>query len=238
MTVQTVFARSEIKYLVTREQRERITEAVSSFMKPDEFGKSVICSLYYDTPDWLLIRRSLDAPVYKEKLRLRSYGAAKPGGAVYAEIKKKYDGVVYKRRLAMTLEESTDLRAKAAAGDGITSRELSFFLSRYSALRPAMFISSEREAFYDINDHEFRMTFDENVCARMTDLSLEQGAGGDVILGGDHMLMELKAGGAVPLYMARVLSAEGLFRASFSKYGEAYRRLVLSPAGLPDRIHS
>ena len=102
MTVQKVFARSEVKYLVSDKQRELIENEMLRWMRPDEFGRSTVRSLYYDTPDHLLIRRSLAAPVYKEKLRLINYKQADETSPVYAEIKKKLDGIVYKRRCRMT----------------------------------------------------------------------------------------------------------------------------------------
>ena len=105
MGYQDIFKRYELKYLISTTQKERILEATSSYVKEDDFCRSTICNIYYDTPDNILIRRSLEKPVYKEKLRLRSYGQAKPDGTAFIELKKKYKGIVYKRRVAMTYEE-------------------------------------------------------------------------------------------------------------------------------------
>ena len=96
--IKDKFERREVKYLISAEQRRDIMKLVEEYMKPDEFGRSAICSVYYDTPDMLLIRRSLDRPVYKEKLRVRSYGPVSGDKKVFVELKKKYNGVVYKRR--------------------------------------------------------------------------------------------------------------------------------------------
>ena len=38
--------------------------------------------------------------------------------------------------------------------------------------------------------------------------------------------MELKVSGGFPLWMARVLSEQQLFKVSFSKYGTAYQLLL------------
>lgn len=240
MTVQKVFARSEIKYLVTSKQRERIENAMSGCMRPDEFGRSVVRSVYYDTPDNLLIRRSLSSPVYKEKLRLRSYSQASENSAVYAEVKKKYDSVVYKRRVKMSCGDAerylgggwrdcadglpTDERKKFLGTQ--VAKEIDFMLERYGELQPAAFVSCAREAFYALDDHEFRVTFDDDIRGRDTELSLTSGVGGISLLESGQSLMEIKAGEAIPLWMCDVLSREKLFRTSFSKYGRVYTRLI------------
>lgn len=240
MTVQKVFARSEMKYLVTADQRERIEDAMHGHMRSDEFGRSVVRSVYYDTPDNLLIRRSLSSPVYKEKLRLRSYSQASEDSAVYAEVKKKYDSVVYKRRVKMSCGSAerylcggwhdsmeglpTDER-KRFLGTQVAN-EIDFMLERYGELQAAAFVSCEREAFYALDDHEFRVTFDDNILGRDTDLSLMSGVGGISLLEPGQSLMEIKSGGAIPLWMCEELSRDRLFRTPFSKYGLIYRRLI------------
>ena len=107
------FERRELKYRITDAQRAALEAAFGTRMVPDEHGESTICNIYYDTADYRLIRASLEKPAYKEKLRLRSYGVTEPGGEVFLELKKKYKGIVYKRRI--TLPED-------AAGDFIAGR--------------------------------------------------------------------------------------------------------------------
>lgn len=72
--IQTCFRRYEKKYLLTPAQQEFILHGVRGYMKEDAYGRYTICNIYYDTEDYSLIRSSLDKPVYKEKLRVRSYG--------------------------------------------------------------------------------------------------------------------------------------------------------------------
>ena len=107
------FERRELKYRITDAQRAALEAAFGARMVPDEHGESTICNIYYDTADHRLIRASLEKPAYKEKLRLRSYGVTEPGGEVFLELKKKYKGIVYKRRI--TLPED-------AAGEFIAGR--------------------------------------------------------------------------------------------------------------------
>lgn len=97
--IQSCFERYEKKYMLTPAQLRVMLTGMKAHMVPDQYGKYTICNIYYDTPDWRLIRASLEKPVYKEKLRVRSYGVAAPDGKVFVEIKKKFDGVVYKRRI-------------------------------------------------------------------------------------------------------------------------------------------
>lgn len=106
MKYQNIFKRYEFKYMLSPQQKDAVMKAMQTFMREDEYGKSLICNLYYDTPNYLLIRRSIEKPHYKEKLRLRSYGVAKSDSTVFAEIKKKYDSVVYKRRVSMSESEA------------------------------------------------------------------------------------------------------------------------------------
>ena len=106
MAVQKVFKRYEYKYLLTREQKELLQNVMEEYMIPDEYGKSTICNLYFDTPQYLLIRRSIENKVYKEKVRLRTYGRAEPAGEAFIELKKKYKKVVYKRRICTEYEKA------------------------------------------------------------------------------------------------------------------------------------
>ena len=233
MAPQTVFARHEIKYLVTRDEKSRIIAAMQGRMRPDEYGRSTICSVYYDTPTKMLIRRSIESPIYKEKLRLRSYCTASDGDTVFVEIKKKFKSTVYKRRVGVELH-SAEAWLSASLSPPRTGirpdksqimNEIDFFLSRYDGLAPSIFISAEREAFYAVDDREFRITFDDNILWRNTDLTLSAGIGGDTLLPDGMVLMELKAGGAFPLWICHLLSDEGIYKTKFSKYGTAYKNL-------------
>ena len=94
-----VMKRYEMKYLMSPEQTEFFKKSVEDYMKIDKFGLTSIASLYYDTPDYRLIRTSLEKPPFKEKIRLRSYGIATDSSPVFLELKRKAYGIVYKRRV-------------------------------------------------------------------------------------------------------------------------------------------
>ncbi len=227
MDGQTVFKRYEIKYLLTKKQKESVLATMEPYMELDAFGRSTIRNIYYDTDSFRLARRSLEHPIYKEKLRVRSYSAVGPEDKVFVELKKKYDGVVYKRRVAVPERCASDYLAgrSAAPAENQITEEVDYFLRFYQTLAPRVFLSYEREAYYTREPGEFRVTFDENILWRRTDLTLRKGVYGIPVLGQGQTLMEIKTPGNIPLWMVEVLSREELRKTSFSKYGNAYAEI-------------
>jgi hypothetical protein len=241
MAVQMNFKRREVKYLITDEQRERLMQLFAQHMVADEWGASTVCNVYYDTPNQLLIRRSLDKPEYKEKIRVRSYGPAKPGRPVFLELKKKYDGIVYKRRCSASLLEVDAFFDGSHAPATQIEREIDFAIRRYEGIFPYVYLAYDREAFYGAHDHDFRVTFDRNIRFRTERVSLSEGTDGEQILPAGMSLMEVKAADAIPQWMVDFMSAEGIRRTSFSKYGRAYQMMhargeVAFPAVQPQRV--
>ena len=222
------FKRYEKKYLLSRAQYEKLFDALHEHIVPDEYFKSSVCSLYYDTDDYSLIRHSIEAPVYKEKLRLRSYGVPKAEDEIFIELKKKYKGMVYKRRLTMRADEAAAYLAGKAPPPEQTqlTRELDWFL-RQNAVKPRVLIACDRTAWVAKDDPELRITFDENLRWRDTDLNLCLGSAGESLTEPGMVLMELKIPGAVPLWLAHLLSELSLFPTGFSKYGTCYKDHIL-----------
>ena len=226
----TVFKRYEIKFLVSKEQKILLEKIFTERMVPDEYGKSSICNLYYDTPTYRLIRRSMEKPAYKEKMRLRSYGTVKEDGKVFLELKKKYKGVVYKRRIGLRYDEAMAyLSGKASLPkESQIAQEIDYFRSYYGDLSPKAFISYDRTAYFDKDDDSFRITFDENIRYREKDMSLTIAPYGKDILEPGCALMEVKTAGAIPLWLVDILNKEGIRQCSFSKYGRAYSDMLKS----------
>ncbi len=220
-----VMQRFELKYVLNKAQAEALRRAMEGRMVPDQFGRTTIASLYYDTPDHRLIRASMEKPDFKEKLRLRSYGPASEGSPVFLELKRKSQSTVYKRRVQTTVGAAAAfLRGDPEAlDDNQISRELSFFRDSYQALVPSCMILYDRTAYVEL-DGELRLTIDENPRYRTWDLDLTRPAVGTPLLGQDCSILELKVQGAVPLWLSRAMSRAGIYKTSFSKYGEAYRR--------------
>ena len=196
-------------------------------MELDRFGHSTIRNIYYDTDTYRLIRRSLEKPAYKEKLRVRSYEKVNEKSAVFVELKKKYKSVVYKRRIVMPEQQAVDWLSGAIScpQESQISREIDYFCSFYETLHPAVYLSYEREAFYSLGGDDFRVTFDENILYRTNDLSLESEIYGTPLLRDDQILMELKTPGGIPLWMTHFLTEQQIQKTSFSKYGAAYQMM-------------
>lgn len=239
MAFQTKFQRYELKYLLTPEQKEKVLMAMAPYMQPDRYGKTTIRNLYYDTDTYLLIRRSIEKPVYKEKLRLRSYSRADAGSAVFAELKRKHADVVYKRRISLPNRDAMAWLSgeKHCARHTQIAKEIDYFLKLYGSLHPAVFLSYERQAYACNDGSDFRVTFDDTILCRQEDLSLESEVYGTQILPEGKELMEIKCSGAIPLWMIQVLSEEKIYKTSFSKYGTAYKTLIF-PKNYPVNSYS
>ena len=219
------FRRVEKKYRLTPTQKDALLSLIGPHLTPDAHGRSTICSLYLDTPDHLIIRNSIIARVYKEKLRLRSYGTPTLDDPVFLEIKKKFKGVVYKRREVMTLREAMAyIEQGTKPCDTQIMREIDYAMRFYRQPKPMMLIAYEREAYFDADNPDLRITFDTDVRARDTDCRLENGSHGEYLLPEDAILMEIKTGGAMPVWLARALGQCGILPGKFSKYGTAYLR--------------
>jgi hypothetical protein len=220
-----VMQRRELKYILTREQAALLRQAMAGHMEPDQFGRTTIASLYYDTPDYRLIRASLEKPAFKEKLRLRSYGRATESSPVFLELKRKSLGIVYKRRVRTTVNGAVRfLRGEIdRPDDSQISRELAAFRNYYGSLRPSCMIIYDRTAYVE-PDGELRLTIDENPRYRTWDLDLTRPTDGTLLLEEGCSILELKVQSALPLWLSHALCEAQICKTSFSKYGEAYRR--------------
>lgn len=221
---KTVFNRYEKKYILSGEIYQELRKALSKYMTQDEYGQHTICNIYYDTKDALLIRRSIEKPVYKEKLRLRSYGIPTLDSKVFLEMKKKYNKVVNKRRIEMTLREAYDYieRGIRPEKDNQILKEMDFFLERYT-LEKGLYLAYDRVALFGNEDPDFRVTFDTNVRSRREYMGLENGDFGNLLFPRGYYLMESKVMGSTPLWFTNILSDLKIYPTSFSKYGNFHK---------------
>lgn len=229
-----IFQRWEIKYLVNSRQRAMLEQAFERHMRLDPHGESCICNVYYDTPDYRLIRQSLEKPVYKEKLRLRSYGRVQPQDEVFLELKKKYRGVVYKRRISLSDWDAEHyMKGRLPlTEDSQIGREIDYFKRFYRNLQPAVYLCYDRCAYFSTDDPSLRATFDRRIRWRQEDMSLSALAGGQQLLQPQHSLFEIKAATSIPLWLVEVLEAGEIRQTSFSKYGEAYKSILSERSGV------
>lgn len=296
----SVFKRVEKKYRIGAAERAVVEAAAGGPMAVDAYGRTRITSLYLDTPERSMIARSVEKPLYKEKLRLRAYGDAagvalmgafgagpivrEPGGLplsdgevetrvaaglqvpgaaaalpVFFGIKKKFKGIVYKRRLALTLPAAlafvsglpyeqacarwplSDAALAAAALSPATrqiARELEAAMDRWLPLVPSMGIACDRVAWAyrpemleereddELFDSELRITFDD--CLEYLDCHRFRSPWRPIIESSESV-MEIKSAGPYPPWLVEVLSAERIYPASFTKYGNAYQLVAAEP---------
>lgn len=219
------FKRYEKKYLLDEIKYRQLRQCLKDKLEIDAYGDTSICNIYFDTPQHLLIRNSLEKPVYKEKLRLRSYGTPTEGDKVYVELKKKYKGIVYKRRVKLELCEAEQYLYYNRPVDHPSqiTKEIDWFLKFYQDIEPAMYISYQRIAMYGKDDPQLRVTFDHDIQWRATDLWLEYGSWGNQLLQNNERLMEIKIPGAMPIWLSHILDELEIYPISFSKYGKGYQ---------------
>lgn len=296
----SVFKRVEKKYRIGAAERAVVEAAAGGPMAVDAYGRTRITSLYLDTPERSMIARSVEKPLYREKLRLRAYGDAagvalmgafgagpivrEPGGLplsdgevetrvasglqapgaaaalpVFFGIKKKFKGIVYKRRLALTLPAAlafvsglpyeqacarwplSDAALAAAALSPATrqiARELEAAMDRWLPLVPSTGIACDRVAWAyrpemleereddELFDSELRITFDD--CLEYLDCHRFRSPWRPIIESSESV-MEIKSAGPYPPWLVEVLSAERIYPASFTKYGNAYQLAAAEP---------
>lgn len=219
-----VMSRKEVKYLLTQKNLEKFKNEISKYMIIDNYGLTSIVSLYYDTPDYKLIRNSLDKPLFKEKIRLRSYGLPNKNSKVYLELKRKYKGIVYKRRISTNIETVDKF-----INDGIDlnnnqiEKEISYFRKQNVKLIPSAIIIYDRLAYYS-NNSDLRITIDQNPRYRVDDLNICSSLEGKSLLNDGEAILEIKVQNALPLWLIEILEKLEIKKISFSKYGEAYKK--------------
>lgn len=219
-----VFKRYEKKYLLNEEQYKIFYSQILEHMEVDSYGETTICSLYYDTPDYRLIRKSIEKPVYKEKLRIRCYGIPGKDSTAFVELKRKYKGVVYKRRVNIPYNQAYNWLTNDVEPENIgqIGSEINWFVDFYKNLIPSFAVFYDRTALIGKEDKALRITFDENIRFRNTNLDISNGDEGKLLTGPDKHLIEIKIQGAMPLWLVKILSQLKIYPTSFSKYGNAY----------------
>lgn len=219
------FQRMEKKFLLSASQYETLLREFAPYFQIDQYGQHTICNIYFDTSDDLLVRRSIEKPIYKEKLRLRSYGVPDQSATLFLEIKKKYKSEVFKRRAPLSFTEAARFlnTGELPQREDQILKELRYFVQHYQP-RPHVFLAYDRVAMAGIEDSSLRVTFDKNIRCREDRLNPALGDEGRLILPGDQYLMEIKVPGAYPLWMTHILSREKIYPISYSKYGSFYKQ--------------
>ncbi len=229
MAILNTFQRKENKYLISKEQQKALLAMIGDHLIIDEYGESTISNIYLDTPQHYLIRESIDVTEddkpYKEKVRIRAYGIPGADDNTFIELKKKFKGIVYKRRITTTLAKAERyLKEGVLPEDSQIMREIDWTMKKYGMPAPSIMVFYERLGYFDKDQPCIRITFDRNTRYRMDDLSYEYGTGGKLLFTDDTRIMEIKASGAYPLWLADALDRLNIRKQSFSKVATAYRK--------------
>lgn len=224
-----IFERKEIKYVLTEEQFKAVFNSLSGFLKIDSYGWQTINNLYFDNDDNDVIRTSLSKPAFKEKMRLRSYGEYTPDQEVYLELKKKFNGTVFKRRIQGKLDQIENMiEEKGKGANDLSAKEIFFFMNTFN-LYPKIFIAYDRLAMYCPSDKAIRITFDKNIRYRTENLKLDSSENA-ILFSKNEYVMEIKGVNALPLWLTGLLAAFNLVPSTYSKYGKIYEKLLLKEA--------
>ncbi len=229
MAAQTVFKRHELKYSLTYHQYILLCRYMEKHMVLDSYGRHKISNVYFDTENFSIIRHSVEKPKYKEKLRLRVYGQPAEDKVSFIELKKKYDGVVYKRRIQSTQSDAMSYLCNKTELEDASQikKEVDYFIGVHNNLSPSLYLSYEREAYYSPDDENFRITFDFNIKMRDVDISPYESDEDVKILSDDIVVLEVKTVKGLPFWFVDFLGENGLYKTSFSKYGTAYNKFIL-----------
>lgn len=228
MKLKKVFQRKETKYLIPTERFPAFFKALQQQMAVDEYGKHTIMSLYYDTDDYRFIRHSMDKPKYKEKFRIRSYDVPSQDSLIFLEIKKKVNGIVYKRRVPMSYQDYQQWVLGGKLPDTVEpaqiAAEIKWLFKQNQDLAPRVLIAYDRLSLFVDDESEFRVTFDQDIRFRACNLDLAAGSDGALVAPEIGVLMEVKAIGAYPLWFVDLLNTYDVRKGSFSKYAQTYQR--------------
>ena len=218
-----IFKRVEIKYLLDEEKMNELIKRIKPYLEKDKYFKFEIFNIYFDNKENELIYTSLDKPLFKEKVRVRTYATPAKDDDVFLEIKNKYNGVVGKRRIKISLNDYYAFISNKSKIDNQILKEIKYHLDYYH-LEPKIFIAYDRISYRGIDDNEFRITFDSNLRSRRDDLRLELGSYGKLYFDKPHYIMEVKTLSTLPLWFTKILSELKIYPKSFSKYGSIYKK--------------
>ncbi|MFI3306946.1 MAG: polyphosphate polymerase domain-containing protein [Mycoplasmatota bacterium] len=227
MSNKNIFKRTELKYFLTKKQYKRLLVTMKHYMTMDAYKRHKISNIYFDTPDFQIIRRSLEKPIYKEKLRIRKYNK---NDFVFVELKKKYKGIVYKRRVAIS-DKQLNNNINNLNDDEQINREIKYFISCYDDIDARAYLSYDRDAYFSNDDEDLRMTFDFNIRFRVDDVSLDESENDNFVLDDDVVLLEVKTVFGYPKWFLDFLNENDIRKISFSKYGVAYKKFVCEMRG-------
>ena len=236
MQDQKTFDRIEKKCLITKEQKQHMLEVVKANMHKDSYFESEVYNIYFDTDNYDLIIQSVEQPMFKEKLRARSYGGF---DKVFFEIKTKLCGkennVGYKRRVRITKNDYNKLvknhekllsfmpQNADGPNDYRVAREVDYLIDLFD-LKSKILVFYIRQSWQ--GEGGLRITFDEDLKYRTKDIGFSKRKIDKNYFDDEkNIIMEIKAHGVLPLWLVKKLSAERIFPQQFSKVGKIYQKI-------------
>ena len=224
MTVEK-FLRTEQKYYLSEVQYKLLMANIKDRIKKDKFYHEKICNVYFDTINNDLIINSLNKPIYKEKVRLRSYNVPNANDLVFLELKKKFDGIVYKRRITLLNSEAILYINEGImpSNNNQIMQEIDYIFKTYK-LMPKLSLTYDRLAYVSIDDESFRITFDYNIKSSTKILKLDE-LKNEENLTGNNYIMEIKTDKSIPFWLLKAITEYRIYPKSYSKYGEVYQKI-------------
>ena len=231
-----VFDRIEKKYIINKTQKKQLLCAIRKNMKKDNYHKSEVYNIYFDNDNFETIINSIDWVDFKAKIRARNYQGY---DRVFLEVKTKvYDpeeNIGYKRRVMITLKdfelltsnkktlEEIILRNEPSPRNIQIAKEIDYLISRLE-LSPKIIVIYNRESYKDGDN--LRITFDENLRYRDINLSFISKKDDTMYFKDNkNIIMEVKAHGVIPLWLANTMAEVKAYPERFSKIGNIYQKI-------------
>ncbi len=232
VTVDRMLAcRYEMKYVIDEITAAGIVRYIRPFLQPDRYSKLQrggmypIVSLYLDAPDLQLCRESLTGVKNRFKLRIRSY-TDEPEYPRFLEIKRRVNQVILKSRARVAdrdvpvLLQGRSLPPQGYTTDEDTLNQFQLYVASIHA-GPVVMIRYLRQAFEGTTENRVRVTFDRELCFKVTDEPC-------VRLGGSgwrchtfttgHTILEIKFTDRYPAWLTRLVRDFELEVRPVSKY--------------------
>ena len=221
--MKTIFSRNEKKYIISQAQSDKLKLRLTEFMKPDKYSTYWVQNLFYDTENWDMIHTSMEKPYYKEKMRLRCYGSILETDRVFLELKKKYSGTVYKRRVPLSPSDviAMPIEEILLKNNSQISKELKYHIQR-TGVAKKFYLSYYRNAFVCLNNSDLRLTIDTNIRYRLNNLNFVQSINYGTALDSNMFLLEIKTASNIPLWLTNLLGELGIYSTPFSKYAACF----------------
>ena len=221
----TIIDRMEQKYFVSFDKYKKLMDIIEDKLVKDKYFSERIYNIYFDNDEYEFMTKSLDKPLYKEKVRLRSYETADKNSNVFLEIKKKFQGHGNKRRVVINYNDAIDYINNKIIPD--TNKQIMNELDytfKKNNLKPKISLTYDRLSYAFKEDDSYRITFDTNIRYSNKKIDLVD-LDDDYCLFNDGYIMEVKTLKGYPMWFIKALNELKLFPTSYSKVGEAYKEL-------------